>query len=471
MSSKVQKTLNIFTLAMINVAAIGTVKNWPLTAEYGFAAIFLLLLAALIFFLPISLVAAELATGWSKQGGIYTWVKEAFGHRWGFLAIWLLWVENVVWYPTALSFIGATCAYIFNPALEHNPTYMVGFILLLFWAATFANLLGMRTSAWISTIAVIFGTFLPGLLIISLGLMWYFSGNPLQITLSWQSLIPSMSEPKDWVFFIGILFTLAGMEMSAVHARDVKNPQRDYPRAILLSALVILGLSILGVLSVASVVPQQKISLVSGSLQAFSFFVEAYKLHWLTPFIAGLIAFGVIGSVSTWIIGPSKGLLAAAQQGDLPPFFRKVNGKGMPTSLLIIQALITSILSLLFVLMPTVNSAFWILSVLTAQLYLVMYILMFAAALKLRYTSASVHRPYKIPGGKIGMWLVALVGTLTCLFAIIIGFFPPAQIPTGNLFFYVSFLILGMIVVCLAPSCILLFQKPHWKHLLSHEKG
>ncbi len=126
---------------MINVAAIGSVKNWPVTAEYGFSSIFYFLLAALIFFLPMSLVSAELATGWPKSGGVFAWVKEAFGHRTGFLAIWLLWIENAIWYPTILSFLAATIAYIFDPTLSNNITFTISIILIAFWAATIANLL------------------------------------------------------------------------------------------------------------------------------------------------------------------------------------------------------------------------------------------------------------------------------------------------------------------------------------------
>jgi putative glutamate/gamma-aminobutyrate antiporter len=467
---RIPRTVSVFTLAMINVAAIGSVKNWPVTAEYGFASIFYFLLAAMIFFLPISLVAAELATGWPKSGGVFAWVKEAFGHRTGFLAIWLLWIENAFWYPTILSFIAATIAYIFNPALSNNTMYTLSVILISFWAATIVNLYGMKISGMISSLGVVFGTFIPGGLIIFLGLIWFFTGRPIEINVSWDSFIPNMSSADQMVFFTGVLLSLCGMEMSAVHARDVRHPQKDFPRAILLSAILIIGMSILGVLSIASVIPQKQISLVAGSMQAFSYFVNAYGLKWTTPFIAGLIAAGAFGALSTWVIGPTKGLLAAARSGDLPPFFRGVNKRGMPTRLLIVQAIFVSFLSLIFVFMPTVSSAFWILSAIVAQLYLLMYILLFAAAIKLRYKKPHVERPYKIPGGKFGIWIISGVGVLSSVFALIIGFFPPSQIETGNVIFYVWFLILGMIIACFAPSIILLFQKPSWKKQLEHER-
>ncbi len=467
---RVPRVISVFTLAMINVAAIGSVKNWPVTAEYGFSSIFYFILAAVVFFLPISFVAAELATGWPKSGGVYVWVREAFGHKTGFLAIWLLWIENAIWYPTILSFIAASIAYIFDPSLANNKFYTLSIILIAFWGASFANLLGMKISGWISTFGVIFGTFIPGGLIIILGLIWYLGGNPLQITTTWESIIPNLSSVDQLVFFTGVLLSLCGMEMSAIHARDVRHPQKDYPKAIVLSATLIIGMSILGVLAIASVIPQKQISLVAGSLQAFSYFVDAYGLKWMIPFIALLMAAGAFGSLSTWVIGPTKGLLAAARGGDLPPYFRAVNQHAMPTRLLVVQALIVTVLSFVFAYMPTVSSAFWILSAITAQLYLLMYILMFAAAVKLRYKYPKTERPYKIPGGKLGIWIVCAVGIISSAFALLIGFFPPSQIVTGNTFFYVLFLILGVILACFAPAIILLFQKPSWKHQLEHEK-
>ncbi len=458
------KTLSVFSLAMINVAAIGTVKNWPLIAEYGFSSIFFYILAALAFFLPVSLVSAELATGWPKLGGIFVWVKEAFGHRTGFLAIWLLWFENVIWYPTVLSFVAATIAYIFDPVLANSRIYTGAMVLILYWLATIANLRGMRLSSWISTGSVIIGSFLPAIIIIGLGAGWFFSGKPMQISFSWQTLLPEPGTLQPWIILTGVLLTLAGMEMSAVHARDVENPQKNYPRAIFLSFALIVGLTLLGVLSIAMVIPKEKISLVAGSLQAFCTFVESGSFCFLIPLIAICIALGALGSVSTWVIGPSRGLLAAAQSGDLPPFFRRTNSHGMPINLLMSQGAIVTILSLMFIFMPSVNAAYWILTVLVSQIYLVMYMLMFAAAIKLRYKRPDVVRAYKIPGGKIGMWVISGVGILSSLFALVIGFVPPSNFTYSSPIFYVLFLAVGVVFVCIAPSLILYFKKPSWTH-------
>jgi glutamate:GABA antiporter len=464
------KKLSVFTLAMINVAAVSSVRNWPTIAEYGFSSLFFFALAAILFFIPVSMVAAELSTGWPQEGGIFIWVKEAFGHRTGFLAVWLLWAENLVYYPALISFIAGTIAYIFDPTLSNNTFYILGFVVVLFWATTLMNLLGMRTSGWISSFGVIFGTIIPGGLIIFLGILWYFMGNPLQIALTWENLIPNMSSPGEFVFFSGVLVSFCGLEMSAVHARNVENPQKNYPRAILLSAILILALYVFGVLAIALVVPQGQINLLAGSVQAFSTFVNSYGLNWLTPVIALLLACGAFGTLSTWIAGPSVGLLAAAQNGDLPPFFRKINHHGMPVSLLIGQAVIVTLFAAVFLFMPTVSSAYWILNATLAQLYLIMYVLMFAAVIKLRYKHPNIKRAYRIPGGNFGLWTTAGLGLIGSLATIFIGFFPPTQIATGNTFLYVSFLILSIIVVCVAPWVILLFKKPDWEKPLSHEQ-
>lgn len=466
------KTIGFFTLAMINVAAAGGgVKNWPVLAVFGLSSIFYLMLAALVFFIPVSLVSAELATGWPKAGGVFAWVKEAFGHRTGFLAIWLQWIENVVWYPTLLSFIAATIAYIFMPEWANNKVYMVTTILTIFWVTTFANLLGMKISSWISILGVIFGTFIPAACIIGLGVDWFSSGQPLEIVFTWRNLIPDISHPDQMAFFTGVLLGLAGLEMSSVHARDVQNPQRNFPKAIFLSATIILVLTTLGVLSLAMVIPHDEISLVAGSLQAFATFVEAYQLKWLVPFMAAFIAAGAIGSLSTWVVGPCRGLLAAADAGDLPPTFRKITKTGMPLAILIFQAVIVTVLSLVFLFMPTISSGFWILSVLAAELYLVMYIIMFAACIKLRYTQPNTPRAYRVPGGKVGLWIIAGLGMISSLFAMVIGFVPPSVLPTGNLFTFVLFLGGGLLLFCFLPSIILRFQKPSWKKPLEHEKS
>jgi len=460
-----RKVLGVFTLAMINVCAIESLKNLPIMAKVGLQAVFFYVIAGVIFFIPCALVSAELATGWPSTGGVYEWVKQAFGKKWGFVAIWLQWIENVIWYPTILSFTAATIAYLFYPALAQNKFYMLFSILLVFWVSTLINFFGMKASGVISTIGVLIGTIVPGALIIMLGVVWFvIGGSNIQLHFSVSNLFPDMNQLSNLVFLVGVLLALGGMEMSAVHAKEVKNPQRDYPRAIFLSTFIILILSVLGSLAISVVVPQQKISLVAGVMQAFSDFFRVFHIQWATPILALLIAFGAIAMVSTWIVGPSKGLLESARDGDIPPVFERMNKFHMPVVIMLTQGVLLTVLSLVFLFMPTVSSSYWILTALTAQLYLLMYMLMFLAGIRLRYSQPNVARAYRIPWKNIGMWIVAGIGFLGSLFAVVIGFVPPTNLETGNIVFYEAFLGIGVFTMIIFPLLIYAYSQYRYGH-------
>lgn len=450
-----RKTLKTFQLVMINVIAVDSIRTLPFSAELGFSLVFFYLLAGLFFFIPSGLVSAELGTGWPNTGGIYVWVREAFGKKASLCVIWLNWIYNVVWYPTIMALIAGIFTYFFNPDLATNKLYMVLMILGLFWAATIINLFGMKVSSAISTIGAIVGTLLPMVFIVILGVVWLGESEPSQIAFSWDALIPDLSQSGNLAFFSSILFGLLGLEMSATHAAEVRNPKKDYPRSVFISIGIILATIVFSSLAIAITVPHQKLSLVTGILQAFFIFFQGYHIPWMAPITAGAIIIGGLSGVSAWIIGPTKGLMVAAEDGSLPQFMRQRNTKGVPSNVLILQGIIVSILCLAFVLMPTVNSSFWLLSQITAQLALLVYIGLFAAGIRLRYKQGHVARSFTIPGGKkFGMWFVALCGILACLIAFGLGFIPPSQVGITNVFVYELLLIGGIVIASGFPLLI-----------------
>lgn len=461
-----RRVLGVFTLAMINVAAITSLRNLSIMVEYGFSSVFYYVLAAVLFFIPTALVCAELATGWPRSGGVYRWVSEAFGDRWGFFAIWISWMLSISWFPAVLTFTAGALAFIFMPELIHHKGYMVCVMLGVFWAATLINFMGMRISGWISTVGVILGTIIPGFLIIALGLFWFIADKPLKIHLSWETLIPHF-DPSNMVFFAGVLLAFAGMEISAYHAREVENPQRDYPPAILMSSIIILMIAIMGSLSIAFVVSHHEVSLFAGLMQAFREFFSAFDMQWIVPILAAFAVLGSLAGINTWIVGPAKGILASSEDGFLPPVLQKLNRHDMPVGTLLFQAIVGSLLTLVFFFMPDVNSAFWIITALTIQFAMIMYILIFASAIALRYSQKDVFRAYRIPGKyNLGMWLVAGMGLLVCVFGLGICFLPPAQLNTGAIVFYESYLIGGLVLLSLPPLILMRCRKESWKNMI-----
>lgn len=454
--------LSVFSLVMITVTSVDSIRNLPATALFGSTLIFFFIVAALVFLIPCALVSAELASAWPKQGGIYVWVREALGMRWGFTAIWLQWIENVVWYPTILSFVAGTLAYLISPDLINHKPFLISIVLLSFWGATFINLMGMRSSAFFSSVCGIAGLLIPMALIIALGTVWVLTGKKSEISFALPALLPTLHDPQMWVSLTGIVLSFCGIEIATVHAREVRNPQRAFPKALLISVMILLSTLMFGALAIAIVVPAREISLVAGNMQAFSSFLSAYHMSWLLPLIAVAMVIGGLGSVSNWIIAPTKGLMIAGRDGNLPPLLQQENKAGAPYAMLWGQAIIVSLLTLCFLVFPSVNASYWLLTALASQLYMLMYILMFIAALVLRYREPEVERPYRIPGGKIGIWLVCGLGVLSSSVVVIIGFVPPTIIPVGNLFTYEGLLTGGLIVMCLPPFIAYHYRRSDW---------
>lgn len=458
-----KKFLGIFAVTMINVIAVDSLRTLPFSAAYGSALIFYYLLAALTFFLPVALISAELATAWPNKGGIYVWIREAFGEQWGFVVIWLQWIYNIVWYPTILAFIAGTVAYLVQPALADNKLFMLSTILITLWAATLINFYSIKISSVVSTIGALVGTLIPMFIIMILGGIWIAVGRPLQAHFTAAELLPDFTNVDTLSFLLAVLFGLVGMEVSASHADEVIRPGYVFPRAILYSTLIILFSLVLSSLSIAIVVPQQSLNVVTGLIQAFGLFFESYYMSWMLPVVAFFMVIGGVASVATWIIGPTKGLLVAAQDGSVPPIFGKVNKHGSPVMILLLQGIICTILCSVFLLMPSVSSSYWLLTAMTAQLAMLVYMMLFAAAIFLRFSKPNVPRAYRVPFGNVGICILGLLGTLSCIGAIILGFIPPAQINVGDVNTYELLLVSGIITFCLPPFLIYKYKKPEWK--------
>lgn len=450
--------LTIFSLVMITVGSVDSIRNLPATALFGSQLIFFFLLGALFFLIPTALVSAELASGWAQQGGIYIWVKEAFGKKTGFLAIWLQWIENVIWYPTILSFVAGTIGYLINPSLTANPYFLWIIIVSSFWGATLINMRGMRSSALFSNLCAISGLLLPMSLIIGLGAAWLLGGNTSQVSFQAQHLVPHVQDKSLWVSLTAIMMSFCGIEIATVHANDVHNPQHAFPRALIISVVIILSTLILGSLAIAVVLPQQDINLVAGIMQAFDAFFARYHLLSLMPVVALMLVMGGLGGVSNWIIAPTKGLMVAAQDDNLPRIFQRSNHQGAPVVMLVIQAIIVTLLSTLFLFMPSVNGSYWLLTALAAQLYMLMYLLMFGAAIKLRIKKAEHPRGFRIPGGITGLLLVAGTGIIGALTTLAVSFMPPEGINVGSLLRYELTLISGLLLMCLPPFISIWYQ-------------
>ncbi len=443
MNSK--KPLTMFKLVMMAVVAIDSLKNLPTNAQYGSHLIIYYALAILIFFIPSALVSAELATTWPATGGIYVWVREAFNKRMAFLIVWMQWLIAITWYPTILSFIAATLACLISSELALNKIYIFFTIQILFWSAIFLVCKGIRLSSLVSTLSAVIGVIIPMIFFIVLGLSWIWSGHHSEIKLIEVMKTEKMVNSDSLRLFITLLYSLMGMEMIAMHAGDVKNPQKNYPRALFWSAIIILATVIPSSLAIAMVVPTKQISLTTGVIEALTIFLQAFHLEWLKPILIISVVIGSFGIFLTWLLAASRCLLLAAEDGSLPRFLKWTNRHDMPVAQLLLQGLIISALSSVFVFMSSVNSAFWLLSAAAAQFALLYYVFLFAAAIRLRYKYKNLHRPFQVGKHPFILWITCGVAIATCLLAFGFGFLPPPEMTQSQIFKY-ELLLSGIIL-------------------------
>ncbi len=470
MSSTLTKSvkLSVATLAIMNVTAVVSLRGLPAEAEYGVSSAFYYLFAALVFLIPTSFVAAELAAMFQdKQGGVFRWVGEAFGKRMGFLAIWLQWVESTIWYPTVLTFGAVSLAFIGSNdtqdvLLASNKFYTLVVVLVIYWAATYISLKGLGWVSKVAKIGGLVGTIIPAFLLMVLAVMYLMSGGVSQMDFG-GSFFPNITKLDNLVLASGIFLFYAGMEMTGIHVKDMNNPAKEYPKAVFMGAIITVLIFVLGTFSLGIIIPQKDINLTQSLLVGFDNYFKYIHASWLSPIIAIALAFGVLAGVLTWVSGPSKGIFAVGKAGYLPPFMQKTNKLGVQKNILLIQGGAVTILSLLFVVMPSVQSFYQILSQLTVLLYLIMYLMMFAAAIYLRYSMKDTPRPFRLGSkGNCLMWIVSGVGFLGSLLAFVLSFIPPAQISVGSNAVWYSVLVIGCVVVVVAPFIIYAMRKPHW---------
>ena len=461
--------LSVTTLAIMNITAVVSLRGLPSEAIYGLSSAFYYLFAAVVFLIPTAMVAAELAAMFSdKQGGVFRWVGEAFGPRTGFLAIWLQWIESTIWYPTVLTFGAVSLAYIgidssADAVLASNKIFTLVTVLAIYWIATFIAMKGIGWVGKISKWGGLVGTIIPAGLLILLGIIYLASGGVNHMDMT-QGFFPDLTSLDNIVLASSIFLFYAGMEMMGVHVMDVDNPSKNYPKAIIIGSMATVCIFILGTFALGVIIPAKDINLTQSLLIGFDNFFRYLHISWAGPIIAVALMFGVFASVLTWVAGPSKGIFTVGKAGYLPPFFQKSNKNGVQSNILLLQGGIVTLLSLLFVVMPSVQSFYQILSQLTILLYLIMYMLMFAAAIVLRYKMKDAPRPFRLGKGNMLMWIMGAMGFIGSLAAFVLSFIPPGQINIGNKVVWYSVLVAGCIIMVVIPLSIYAMRKPTWRN-------
>jgi amino acid transporter len=444
-------------LAMMMVASVGSIAQLSDSATFGLGAITVYLIPAILFLLPVGLISAELAT--SHEGGIFVWVREAFGDRTGFQATWFVFMNSVTLYPSLLSFGAAALATAFGrPDLAGNGAYMGTVVLVGFWGATYIVSKGMSTSTGLGIIGVGFGTIIPAFALIFFMFAWLINDKPSATPLHLSDVTPPFTGLSSIALVVGTFVAFAGLELNAVHIKHLKGRPKSYIKAVVAAAVLVVVMYMLGSIAISVAVPDASLELTSGASQAFTVYADGVGIPGLSNILSGLLVLGAVAASIAWIAGPSRSMWLVGRAGYLPQRFQKVNQNDVQMPILYFQGAIVTVLSLVFVVAPNTSAAFAILQAISIILYMCMYVCMFASAIKLRRSQPDVERPIRIRG----LTVVACIGILASLSAIILGLTPPAgytAVPAG---LYGVIIAVGVVVLALPAQFLHHFRRPEW---------
>src|SRR5271165_2955160 len=446
-------------LAMMTTGSVASLRSAPTMAVFGLASVFLYVIPAIVFFVPTSLVSAELASGW--KGGVYNWVTEGISAPMGLLAIWCQFAMTIFYYPALLAYVASTIAYIINPNLANSGVYTAAIIVVLYWGSVLVSAHGVKLVAKLASDGTVIGTLIPGAILVVMGLVFLLQGNHSAAPMNVHHILPAWTGLAGLVLIVNNFLAYSGMEMNAVHVDEMKEPGKEFPKSIFLAMVLVLAIFILPALVISWVVPSAQISLTAGVMQAFSAFFAHFNLNFLVPVTAIAMVVAMLSGMMAWLAGPSKGLLKIGQEhGYLPPRFQQVNAEGIQMNILIGQGIVVSIIGLLYAFIPSVSSAYWIFSVMTTQVYLIMYVLMFIAAVKQRRNQPDHPRGYKAPA----LVTQCIIGGLASVLAFLIGFVPPSQFSHTSPLLYGLLILAGIVLLGVVPPLLLYrLRKPSWK--------
>ena len=451
--------LTWLALALLTVGSVGDLGSAPTAAVLGLASISLYVLPAIVFLVPASLVSAELASGW--QGGVYNWVSQGISPAMGFGAVWCQFAQTTFYYPAVLAYVASTLSYVFAPSLAHSGVYITVVIIILFWGSVIFASRGVVAADKLASWGILVGTLIPGLLLVVLAAIYLLQGNHSAAPLNGHHVLPPWHGLTSIVLIVNGFFTYAGVEVNAVHVDDLRNAGREFPRAILLAVILILLVFIPPTLAISVAVPSEQISLTAGVMQAFRTFLHHFSIGFLEPVIAiGLIVASLSGLLD-WLTGPSTGLVRIGRErGYLPRYFQQVNANGVQLRILVAQGIVITAIGLLYTLVPSVSSAYWVFAALATEVYLIMYVLMFVAAMRLRRDQPDHPRGYRAPA----LMTICTVGVLASLAACVVGLFPPSQLGHASIPLYVLALLAGALLVGVLPPVLLYrLRRPEWK--------
>lgn len=425
-----RRDLSLFDMIFYSIAGALGIDTLGAVSSYGGQALFWMVLTALIIFLPYGVSMAELGSTFPQEGGVYEWSQRAGGRFYAALTNMFYWISNPLWIGGTMfvTVVAAVKIFWFGNAsilLGGNKVsdtlITIGIALLFIWGIMLSALLPLRISKWFSTIGGVFKLVLIALFV-ALAIAFFMGGHATGEHLHGGDFLPS----GDWGLILsGILplmfFKWTGFEVMSGPAEEIQDPQRDVPRSLLLSGGIAVLAYALPIAVILLALSKSQIANANGLLQAISTItlalppVMAMLLKWLLVPIV-VIALGAAGA--TWMGSANRTYAIAALDHTAPRALGHFSPKsGAPVAAIMTSGVIATIAMLGAALVTafgsgTILSLFNLVLGFTISINALAYLLIFPTLLILRYKFPDVKRPYRVPGGKPGVWIVTIITTI-----------------------------------------------------------
>ena len=420
-------------LLLFSVCAILTIDTLASAASMGVTWFTWWGITMVLFFVPYGLMTAELGAAWPGEGGLYVWVREAMGARWGSLAAWFYWINNAYWIPSVYMVFAGTFHTIFlrahlPPALQDGPqaTWLqAGIAIAVTWATVAVGVVRLQVSKWLPNIGAVVKVAIF-MALGALGLGALFSGAPAANSFQLSEFVPRWSA---LTFLPVLVYNALGLELMSSAGEEMRDPQRDVPRVVLLSGFVISVVYVLGVLGILLAVPLQELSILTGTWDALAALGLRFGAagHSLVLLLGIGFLYACVANIVTWSLGVNRVAAAAAQEGALPAVLGRLHPRfKTPYMAFIIMGLVsTSLLIGNALLSSNASNVFWMVFKLSGVIFLFSYLLVFPAFVILRKRRPERPRPYRMPGGDATAMVAAVVCWVFIAFACAL-FFQPA---------------------------------------------
>jgi amino acid transporter len=380
-----RRVLGRADLTFFLIAALVNLNSVPVVAGIGPAAILFWVVAFLLFFIPQGIAVLELSRRLPEEGGIYRWSKTAFGPFHGFLSGWCYWTNNIFYVPTLLFYIVGFTAFIggrWTAWISHDPLMMAGISLALLWGITWLNVLGFGVGKWVQTIGAS-GTFLTTLLILGVAAV-AVRQNGMANAITLATLLPPEADWRMLSLLSVVCLNYVGLELASVVVEEVKDPDRDLPRAALIAGLSAVVLFVTATFALQATIPAAEIGVIDGILQGVERAARSVGVAWIVVPVAVLMSLNAAGNTSAWLAGSSRIPFVIGLDRFLPRTFGRIHPRHQtPHIALGVQAFASSLFIVINAVGASVRDMYLILLQTTIILQLVPYLYMFAACLRI----------------------------------------------------------------------------------------